>query len=725
MRKTLNKLLLVALAGLCLASCSDGNGVGNLENRIDEIENTRIKTISQQVESINASLPQLQQVDAELKTLIESLQAKADSLRAEAATNAGAIGDIERLVGVLEQMDSMLVDRISGLESYVRRGISDTRDWTSATFATLAQCDSLTAQVAAVSIEVDSIHGRLDGLDGTVAGLDARLRQAVSDITESITNLETSMKSWVNGQLTAYWTIEKTKAALEAQGEDFAKRLGEQKETLEQLIADKTGELDTLASKLGTCEKAIKDNAGAIAELKSGLEQDKQDIKAAYEKAIADAITECEGRMNSTVSKEITDVNERMDLVAKSVNDSLDTLRDKVTAMEKDLSALTARFDGRIQSLVHIPTYSDGVEELAFTQLGSSQKADGRIVLRFEVSPHWVAGKITKEQVKAQALYTRTRASAGDQVPLGVKSVSADASTGILTVIIDASRLSIEFNEGTLFNASLSASVRISVTDTVNNCYDITSGYVAVRLSPTSEYPPCIAYRTKDNERYDFFLQARDADGNVVSSVSNEIIGDIGHINFGETPNARYSLCFLAAGVDRDKGIYPDNNQVTEFYVSEVTTLNYVDATRLFYNWKSLREADLRWLGMHMVCDMTEMFRGCDSLTSLGISVVSKNKLRGLKGMFMDCRSLTSLDLQGWSTALVQEMTQMFSGCECLASLDLSCWDISATTTTTGMFAGCKGLRTITMRGCNDATVRTIEAELTEAGIRDAVKIVR
>lgn len=71
-------LLTVSLLGGCREL---EEKIDSVSSRVDQIENTRIKTISEQINAIETSLPKLEQTDRELKGYIESLETTAAGLR--------------------------------------------------------------------------------------------------------------------------------------------------------------------------------------------------------------------------------------------------------------------------------------------------------------------------------------------------------------------------------------------------------------------------------------------------------------------------------------------------------------------------------------------------------------------------------------------------------------------------------------------------------------------
>lgn len=72
LRRILPALLSVIL--LVSSGCADYDAeFKRVDDRIDEIENNRIPSIDKQLEKINASLPELERTDLEIKKMIESL----------------------------------------------------------------------------------------------------------------------------------------------------------------------------------------------------------------------------------------------------------------------------------------------------------------------------------------------------------------------------------------------------------------------------------------------------------------------------------------------------------------------------------------------------------------------------------------------------------------------------------------------------------------------------
>ena len=72
------------------------------------------------------------------------------------------------------------------------------------------------------------------------------------------------------------------------------------------------------------------------------------------------------------------------------------------------------------------------------------------------------------------------------------------------------------------------------------------------------------------------------------------------------------------------------------------------------------------------VTDMSWMFFGCRSLTSLDLSNVNTTQVRTMECMFSGCSGLTTLDVSGFDTSSADTMHDMFTACDSLQELKVS-----------------------------------------------------
>ncbi len=102
----------------------------------------------------------------------------------------------------------------------------------------------------------------------------------------------------------------------------------------------------------------------------------------------------------------------------------------------------------------------------------------------------------------------------------------------------------------------------------------------------------------------------------------------------------------------------------------------------------------IEYLNTEEMTNMSRMFVGCSSLTSLDLSNFNTANVTNMRGMFYNCESLTSLDVSKFNTANVTNMDMMFSYCYNLKTISVSnLWDTSNVSSGSNMFASCYNLK--------------------------------
>lgn len=559
-RRILPALLSVIL--LVSSGCADYDAeFKRVDNRIDEIENNRIPSIDKQLEKINASLPELERTDQEIKKMIESLDKTADGLRKDIGENEnrvsevrselekavkelqdsdktnkveliaaindakgvvlanlesmrtemqGKLSDIDEMISDLKDKDKELEKQISDLRTYVDDELKGIKDWATATFATLEQYNAVVERIGGINTEMSELKKSLSDLEARltkkfnedlkkavsdleskigeeVAGLNDRIDEEISDLTEAYTSaiaktstelenawtekvktsleeLEKSLKLWVNEKLTAYWTIEETKAALEVQKKDLENQLKAQEAYLKELIDANAGEIKGLKEALTETENALADNAKSLNDLFAELEQTKKDIKAAYEAAVKDAINSLKGDMD----KELAD---RIDSLNNSIDERVEALESRIQKCKDDLaSIIEAVVDARekignvISSFVYFPTYSDGSVEVICE---GNKKS---LTLKFEVRPFSAAEALNVGNV---SILTQNVKPKDYVIPLKLNGIT-NTGNGIVLMDIDASVL-----PGVFTNGARKFYVLVSIKD-ASKGWDMISGFIPI-----------------------------------------------------------------------------------------------------------------------------------------------------------------------------------------------------------------------------------------------------
>ena len=141
--------------------------------------------------------------------------------------------------------------------------------------------------------------------------------------------------------------------------------------------------------------------------------------------------------------------------------------------------------------------------------------------------------------------------------------------------------------------------------------------------------------------------------------------------------------------------------------LSNFNTSNVTDMSYMFSDCNSLQTITFgNQFNTINVTNMQGMFSGCSSLTNLNLSSFDTSNVTTMESMFADCSKLTGITFPqnfGLPTAegATNNMSYMFSGCSSLTSLDLSSFNTSNVTYMHQMFYGCSSLRELDLSNFN------------------------
>ena len=258
------------------------------------------------------------------------------------------------------------------------------------------------------------------------------IKEQVKEIEASLPKLEQTDK-----ELKAY--IEN----LEATADDLRKSI--------------TASDDKIAELEKELEKAVEranENAVAISKLRTDLE------------TVSAEIAKCATDLNSRINDEIKALNETIDKLTVRV-ETLETevknLKTTISNIQTDIEKLNGKVDAltnRIQSISFVPDYSDGRATMSYT-LSGGMIVPGSVTMRFEIQPASLAEKIAdvwKDVLSLKAVYTMTRASAGEMIELPISDVTS--SDGIISVTASGSGI-----DEAYFRKDLSLNVRLLISD--------------------------------------------------------------------------------------------------------------------------------------------------------------------------------------------------------------------------------------------------------------------
>ena len=266
--------LLVGMLVLFTGCKNYDDDIARIDNVLEQMKNSSITSIEQQITHISTSLADLKKVDAELEALILSLE--------------GGDAEHSEFLKALQAKDAELDRKIADLQAYLDGEIKTTEDWATATFATLEQYADMQKEIA-------SLKSLINGIDTGIS---------VGQLNAAISSSETSMKTWVNSVLAdGYYDIATIDAKLDA------------------IRASISYYDDT------ELREAIEAQQTALAQAKSAL-------TAAYKRAIEDAITKSNGDISTslnTIKADIVSINQQI----TAINSSITALENRIENLEE------------------------------------------------------------------------------------------------------------------------------------------------------------------------------------------------------------------------------------------------------------------------------------------------------------------------------------------------------------------------------------------------------
>lgn len=236
--QVMKRLFILLCSCVIIYGCNQEE-IANINARLDALENTKISSIDEQISKINVS-----------------------------------IDNLWDLTNMLSAKDAQLGKRITALENYVNEQLPLMKEWAIATFSTLEQYQQTCDALAQFAVE----FGKMDD----------RVNQAIETSNESI-------KTWVNGKLSGYWTIAEVQA-----------------------------KLNTLSQK----------DDNNLNTLRSELKEAKENLTNAYQTEISNAIEASEGRLSS-----------RIDEINQQLQSKISSIESRLATIEKRLEDLEKQFD--------------------------------------------------------------------------------------------------------------------------------------------------------------------------------------------------------------------------------------------------------------------------------------------------------------------------------------------------------------------------------------------
>ena len=651
MKQTLH--LCFALCALLFASCGyDDSGILSRLDALEDENKSRIATLQQQIDAINSTLPELQQMDAELSKYITALQDAAKSLEQQIGDTNSDVSDLsnklDSTIATLQEADDELSKDIEALEAYVNGELQNNKDWTSATFATLEQYNALVANITLIEESIQELNNDVEALEQRMGEKIAEeIATAVEGlngtISTSIADLETSMKAWVNEQLAGYYTIAEVDAALEA-----------------------------LQNSLDEDNKSLQED---IEELSTKVDNMKTELTDAYTTAIEEAINTNNGVIDGKIADAVAAVNSRVDSEVAAINARIDALEERIEDLEDALD--------KIKTLDIVFDIESGKAcmagasiEFGYTIVGGD---DATEVESFG-DGGWRADVVATDATSGRIRVTASKDGGnGKVVVLATSGAGASAmkairfEEGILTDIAD--RYEVDWEACTLY---------VKLKTNVN--YE-------VRIPAEAQSWLSVA-DTRAEVRQDTltFSVAENPEDDPARTATVELVSEFGEVlqSFEiaqKMQPAQYPIQFADKYVKKVCVEKFDTNGDGELSYMEASKVKGI-GSRFFSDYAPAVKSFDELQYFVNVTSIYSAFEGCSSLTSITIpeSVTSIED-----SAFFNCSSLTSINIPEGATSIG---AYTFTGCSSLTSITIP---EGVTSIGYAAFAVCSSLTSITI----------------------------
>ncbi len=168
----------------------------------------------------------------------------------------------------------------------------------------------------------------------------------------------------------------------------------------------------------------------------------------------------------------------------------------------------------------------------------------------------------------------------------------------------------------------------------------------------------------------------------------------INHLDYLNTDNVTDMSC-----------MFMGCSSLSSLDITNLNTANVTDMSAMFSGCSSLTALEATCLQTDNVTNMNDMFCDCQVLERLDVSNFITDNVTTMRSMFADCHALTSLDVTNFNTANVTDMYFMFHGCSALTDLDVTNFNTANVTDMSEMFSSCLSLASLDLSGFNTANV--------------------
>jgi surface protein len=290
---------------------------------------------------------------------------------------------------------------------------------------------------------------------------------------------------------------------------------------------------------------------------------------------------------------------------------------------------------------------------------------------------------------------TVTTTTGYKSIPIEDATLAHNTITTVTVNVDELSQTAAELVSGPTFNAAIPQNAT-AIRFEYNNAA-VTSG--TILSTSSSQYP---IYGNMDGSTWVVSTPANRMNAN--SYCFRMFRGLYANLSLALT-NIEFGDNFNTSNVINMSEMFYGCNSMTSIDLSNFNTSNVTNMSGLFGYCSTLTSLNLSSFNTTNVTNMKQMFIHCSSLTSLNLSNFNTFNVTNMTNMFFDCSSLTSLNLSSFNTTNVTNMSQMFGRCSSLTSLNLSNFNTSNVTNMYWMFGGCSSLTSLNLSNFNTSNV--------------------
>lgn len=400
----MKKIVFTVIVGLMMMTSCYRDEIDNLQSQIDQIRNSQLASVSQQIAAIQSTVNELLATNSELDGYIRELRDRDAELE---MAISGAGSDIEELRMLLDEARQESSGRISDLLSQLEelqsqldnaQGAGSAQveeilnkieelesELSGAGGGSAAELANLAALIEELRSAMESEHkglrGTIDSLESENASLGVRISALEEYVDENLLDMDTSIENlteWMEVTLSTIAQYDSTVSQV-ASIKTEIEALNESMEQMEMRIKEEfSAEIDEAVAALGVeMEERLSSTVSEIvASYTSAIEEARSGIEAAYEASIAQAISNLEASMQEWVNGQLAGY-----LSLAQAQEELDALKSE---LEQQITAsqiyLENMINGVQSALSEAISNNRAMIEALQLQLGSGAVADPELV---------------------------------------------------------------------------------------------------------------------------------------------------------------------------------------------------------------------------------------------------------------------------------------------------------------------------------------------------------